>query len=145
MVHALEIVHRLLRPNGILIDIHPVAEDSTIEIHMNGSIDLVGRLKVHQWCVDFEQADQALTEVIQRGIFAVEEKGIFDTLTYYNSAIEMGVSLKESILKYTRVDEPLQEEVQHVEALVSRADEMMTKEAELILREKDHIGRLKPI
>jgi len=68
-------------------------------------------------------------------------------LTYYDSAEEMGTSLKESIQKYTRVDEPVQEEVQQVDVLASRADELMstaTEEAELLLREKDHISRLKP-
>ena len=148
MVHALEVIHRLLKPSGFLIDIHPVAEHSSIEKHQNGKIDLVGHLKVHQWCVDFEQADEALNEIVQNGKFTVEQKSLFDTLTYYDSAAEMGTSLKESIQKYTRVDEPVEEEVQHVEALASRADALMSaaaEGAELVLREKDHISRLKPI
>jgi len=148
MVHALEVIHRLLKPSGFLIDIHPVAEHSSIEIHQKGKIDLAGHLKIHQWCVDFEQADEALAEIVKRGIFTVEQKGMYDTLTYYYSAAEMSTSLKESIQKYTRVDEPVEEEVQHVEALASRADELMSTAAdgaELVLREKDHISRLKPI
>lgn len=32
MVHALEEIRRLLKPMGSLIDIHPVAESSAIEI-----------------------------------------------------------------------------------------------------------------
>ena len=144
MVHALEIIHRLLKPSGFLIDIHPVAEHSPIEIHQNGKIDQVGGLEIHQWCVDFKQADDALTEIVQRGMFTVKQKGTYDTLTYYDSAAEMGTSLKESILKYTRVDEPVEEEVQQVEALASRAEELMTAGVELVLREKDHISRLKP-
>lgn len=148
MVHALEEIHRLLKPGSFLIDIHPVAEHSSVEIHQNGKIDLAGHLKVHQWCIDFEQADEALTEIVQRGMFIVEQKGMFDTLTHYDSAEEMSVSIKESIQKYTRVAEPVEEEVQHVEALASRADELMSaaaEGAELVLREKDHISRLKPM
>ena len=148
MVHALEEIHRLLKPGGFLIDIHPVAEHSSIEIHQNGEIDLAGQLKVHQWCVDFEQADEALAEIVKRGMFTIERKGLFDTLTYYDSAEEMGTSLKESIQKYTRVDEPVEEEVQHVETLASRADELISAAAEgveLVLREKDLISRLRPI
>jgi len=146
MVHALEIIHRLLKPDGFLIDIHPVAEHSSVEIHQNGKIDQVGQLEIHQWCVDFEQADEALAEIIQRDMFIVEQKSTYDTLTYYDSAAEMGMSLKESILKYTRVDEPVEEEVQQVEALASRVEEMMNtaKGAGLLLREKDHISRLRP-
>lgn len=148
MVHALEIIHRLLKPDGFLIDIHPVAEHSSVEIHQNGKIDLVGQLEVSQWCIDFHEADKALDEIIQRGIFTVEQKGTFDTLTYYDSASEMGTALNESILKYVREGEPVDEEVSHVEVLAAQADELLQAtdgEAMLVLREPDQISRLKPI
>ena len=148
MVHALEEIHRLLKPNGFLIDIHPVAEHSSIEIHQNGKIDLVGQMEVSQWCVDFQEADKALDKIIQKGIFTVEQKGMFDTLTYYDSAEEMGTALKESILKYVRDGEPIDEEVSHVDVLAGQAKELLQAaggEAILILREPDHISRLKPV
>lgn len=147
MVHALEEIHRLLKPDGFLIDIHPVAEHSQIEIHQNGKIDLVGHLEVDQWCVDFDEADKALGEIIRRGVFAIEEKGNFDTLTYYDSAIEMGTALKESIHKYVREGEPVDEEVSQVEVLAMQAEEALQAAgsgSKLVLREKDHISRLKP-
>lgn len=147
MVHALEEIHRLLKPNGFLIDIHPVAEHLQIEIHQNGKIDLVGHLKVYQWCVDFQEADKALDEIIQRGIFTVEQKGMFGTLTYYDSATEMGTALKQSIQKYVREAEPV-EEVSHVDVLAEQAEDLLQvagSGAELVLHEKDHISRLKPM
>lgn len=148
MVHALEQIHRLLKPSGFLIDIHPVAEHSSIEIHRNEKPNLVGKLEVRQWCVDFEQADNALIEIIQRGMYNVEQKSMFDTLTYYDSAKEMGTSLKESILKYARDAKSAEEDVPHVEALAARAEELLKtagSRAELVLRERDHISRLKSI
>jgi hypothetical protein len=147
MVHALEEIHRLLKPKGYLIDIHPVSEHSSIEIHRNGKFDLVGHLEVHQWCVDFEQADEALTKIVHGGMFTGEQKNMFNSLTYYDTPAEMATSLKESIYKYSRVNEPMEEEVQQVEALASRADELMNAAghgAELIMRERNHISRLKP-
>lgn len=147
MVHALEEIHRLLKPSGFLINIHPVAEHSSIEIHRNGKIDFVGYLEVHQWCVDFEQADNALTEIVQRGLYYIEQKEIFDTLTQYDSAAEMCTSFKEEIDKYARDDESADEAVPHAEALKARAEELMLtagSEAELIRRERNHINRLKP-
>lgn len=147
MVHALEEIHRLLKPDGKLIDIHPVAEHSSIEIHRNGKIDPAGQLEVSQWCVDFAEADKALDEIIQRGVFRVEQKGNFDTLTYYDSVSEMNTALKESIHKYVREGEPVDEEVAHVEELAVQAEDLLRvagKEARLVLREKDHISRLKP-
>jgi len=148
MVHALEVIHRLLKPGGFLIDIHPVAQHSSVEIHQNGKIDLVGQLEVSQWCVDFQEADKALDEIIQRGMFTVEQKGMYDTLTYYDSTSEMGTALEESIHKYARDDQSADEEVPQVEALAMHAQEMLQAAgsgAELILRERDQISRLKPI
>ena len=89
MVHALEEVHRLLKPSGILIDIHPVAVSPSIEIHHGKKIDHVGYLYVSQWCKDFQQADSALAEITQRGLFVVEHEDIFDAPIYYGFASEM--------------------------------------------------------
>lgn len=148
MVHALEEIHRLLKPNGFLIDIHPIAEHSTVEIHRNGEIELVGHLEVHQWCVDFREADNALTEIVQRGMFTVEQKSIFDALTYYDSVAEMSTALKESIHKYAREGEPVDEEVSQAERLTLQAGVRLQAAgfgAKLVLCERNHISRLRPI
>ena len=147
MVHALEKIHRLLKPTGTLIDIHPVSESSPIEIHQSGKIDLVGYLSVRQWCIDFQQADNALAEIAQRGLFAVEQQAVFDSLTYYASAAEMRGSLKESIDKFARDAQSAGEAVPDVEALAARAEELILVSgsgAELRVRERTHISRLRP-
>ena len=147
MVHALEEIHRLLKPGGELIDIHPVSEPSPIEIYRDGKIDLAGHLTVRQWCLDFEQADNALGEIIQRGMFTVEQKGMFDTLTYYDSAAEMGTSFKESIHKYARDAQSVDEALLLAEALAKRAKKLMQTAgsgAKLVMRDENHISRLMP-
>jgi len=148
MVHALEEIHRLLKPGGELVDIHPISEHSSIEIHRNGNIDTAGHLEVRQWCIDFQQADSALNEVARRGLFSVEQKGIFNTLTYYDSAAEMSTAFKEEIDKYARDPEGSEQDVSHAEALAARTAEMFREAAsgaELIRRERSHISRLKSI
>src|SRR5574341_23636 len=148
MVRALEEIHRLVKPTGILIDIHPVAEASPIEIHQGGKIDLAGDLSVRQWCSDYQQADDALTEITQRGLFAVEREGIFNSLTHYDSAAEMRTSLKEAIDKFARDSQSIDEAVPHAEAMAARAEELLqvaVSGAELIVRERVHISRLRPI
>jgi hypothetical protein len=147
MVHALEEIRRLLKPTGALIDIHPVAESSPIEIHQGGKIDLAGYLSVRQWCIDYQQADNALAEITQRGLFAVEREGVFDSLTHYASVAEMRTDLKEAIDKFARDAQSAGEAAPHVEALAARAEELMqaaVSEAELIVREQTHISRLRP-
>jgi hypothetical protein len=147
MVHALEEIHRLLKPAGTLIDIHPVAESSPVEIHQAGKIDVAGQLSVHQWCVDYQQADIALTEMVQRGLFVVEREVMFDSLTHYGSALEMGTSFKNSIDKFARDDQSARESVPQAEALAARAEELMQAAgsgAKLIVREPTHITRMRP-
>ena len=147
MVHALEEIHRLLKPTGILIDIHPVAEASPIEIHQGGNIDLAGDLSVRQWCTDYQQADIALTEIKQRGLFTFERERVFDSLTHYDSAAELRTSLKEAIAKFARESQSAEEAVPQVEALAERAEELMqaaASGADLIVRERTHISRLRP-
>jgi hypothetical protein len=147
MVHALEEIHRLLKPTGALIDIHPVAESSRIEIHQGGKTDLAGYLSVRQWCIDYQQADNALTEITQRGLFAIEREGAFDSLTHYATVEEMRTALKEAISKFARDAQSVDEAVPHAEALVARAEELMraaVNGAELVLREPTHISRLRP-
>ena len=148
MVHALEEIRRLLKSTGILIDIHPVAESSPIEIHQGGKIDLAGNLSVRQWCTDYQQADIALTEIKQRGLFALERERVFDSLTHYDSAAELRTSLNEAIAKFAREAQSADEAVPQVDALAKRADELMlaaVSGAELIVRERTHISRLRPI
>ncbi len=147
MVHALEEIHRLLKPTGALIDIHPVSEPSPIAMHQNGRIDAVGQLSVRQWCIDFQQADNALSEIVQHGLFVVERDIVFDSLTHYDSATELRTSLKDSIDKFARDAQSARESVPHAEALAARAEELQQAAisgAELIVRERTHISRLRP-
>ena len=148
MVHALEEIHRLVKPTGILIDIHPVAEASPIEIHQGEKIEPVGDLSIRQWCSDYQHADDALTEIKQRGLFRVEREGMFNSLTYYDSVAEMRADWKAAIDKFARDAQPIDESVSHAEAMAARAEELMQTAAsgtELIVRERVHVSRLKPI
>jgi hypothetical protein len=148
MVHALEKMHRLLKPNGTLIDIHPVAGALPLEIHQRDNIDLVGYLSIRQWITDYQYADNALAEIVQRGQFVIENADIFESLSYYNSTEEMRTALKKSVNYFDRGDESTNDEVKHIEMLVTQAEKLMqatTNGAELVLREPTHISRLKPI
>ena len=148
MIHALQEIRRLLRPAGTLIDIHPVAEASPVEIHQRGKTYLAGRLDVRQWCVDYEEANKALTEIAERGLFAVERQGLFDSPTYYGSVREMHTSLKESLDKYARDAQSAAVGLPEVEALIAPAQDLMDAAgfgAELTIRERIHIARLRPI
>jgi len=147
MVHALEEIHRILKPTGILIDIHPVNEAMSVEVHHEGNIDLVSPWSVSQWRTDYQHADNALAKVVQRGLFIVERKIEFDSLTYYSSIEEMRTDLKEAVDKFAREDQPAGEVEPDFETLAARAEELMEKAAhgaELVARERAQISRLIP-
>lgn len=147
MVHALEQIHRLLKPTGVLIDIHPVAEASFVEIHQSGRIDLIDHWSVRQWCTDYQQADKALVKIVQLGLFTIEHETVFDSLTYYPSVAEMCADLKKTIAKFARDAQSADEAITQTEVLSARAEAFMLADvsgAELVIRERAHISCLRP-
>ena len=107
----------------------------------------MGLLSVRQWCFEFEQADVALAEIIQRGMFTMERNALFDLPIHYSSAAELGTDLKESVEIFARDAQAAIEPLPHVEALTARAEELMraaVSGAELIVHERTHISRLRP-
>jgi hypothetical protein len=88
MVHAFEEIHRLLNPGGLLVDIHPLPESTLIRVYQYGKI-------LHE--EPFEetddeviiQAERALAEVADRGLFVVGASHEFDFQTYAASVDEL--------------------------------------------------------
>lgn len=137
MVHALEHIRQLLRIEGTLIDIHPSGEPPTIEVRIGLQTTVVGQMRETDDFVEYAQADDALAQAIQRGLYAVEREGVFQFATCANSVAELRGYLakewKDAILD---------------ESVAARADELLRAPAsggELIVREQVCIARLRPI
>jgi predicted SAM-dependent methyltransferase len=84
MVHALEEIHRLLNPGGLLVDIHPVPESASIRVYDHGEV-LHEEPLVDTGDEDILQAERALAEVAERGLFVVGVAHEFDFQTYASS------------------------------------------------------------
>ena len=148
MVHALEEIHRVLKPSGRLIDIHPAAISPRIDIKDNEKINVAGYLYVHQWFIDFQYADNALTEIIERGLFITEQEDIFDVPIHYASVAEIQTALMKELDYFARDAQSVVEGIPNIEVLISKADELMQHAdhtAQLIAHEPTHISRLKPV
>lgn len=78
MVHALTTIYRLLAPDGILIDLHPSGLPAVIEAHVGGRARVVGHIRETDDFVEYRQADAALRQVVDAGLFALERAGAFD-------------------------------------------------------------------
>lgn len=77
MVHALQKIHGWLVPAGTLLDIHPRPDLPPIEVRLADQIFLAGWLRETDERIEYSQADQALSTVIQDGLFSLAEGHIF--------------------------------------------------------------------
>jgi hypothetical protein len=135
MVHALEKIHRLLARDGYLIDIHPAPEPTAIEARVGAQTMTAGWLDDHEDYGDYEAAEEALTRVVNSGLFAVEREGTFAMLTHADTIIELRDYVAEE-WEVARIDD----------LTVARAEELLStpeRDKEAILRESVRIARLR--
>jgi hypothetical protein len=96
MVHALETVHSLIKPGGLLIDIHPGLEKAWVEVRANGKdyfLDVVDETDDY---VEYQQAGDALAQVVDRRLFSFEEAGKFLFIIHAGSMEELREFLAEN-------------------------------------------------
>ena len=135
MVHALEKVHSLLEPDGVLIDIHPIFEPPSIEVHDDGRITRAGWLQEANEFVEYSQADDALAKVIRLGLFVLERAGQFTFLSHADIVAEL-----HDYLTAEWSDATLDE------GALRRAEELLGvpgRDKEVVMREIVHIARLR--
>lgn len=72
MVHALESIRDLLKPGGILVDIHPTGEPPRIEVQIGDQFHLAGLLQESDDFIEYFQADQALQHAVHLGWFSLQ-------------------------------------------------------------------------
>ncbi len=137
MVHALEVVHGVLAPDGRLVDIHPVEDAPPIEVRIADAMYLAGWLREEDDYVEYAQADAAIAEAVRRGWYRMERQDNF-TFTVHADTIE---TLREYL--YETWEDAIVED-----SVVSRAQELMRNieaDKEVILSVPVWIGRLQPL
>jgi SAM-dependent methyltransferase len=144
MVHALEEIHRLLKPDGCLIDIHPVAEAPLIKVYQEKNLLFTESDPGYDYEVDLYDAEDALKEIVRRGLFLFEGRDEFDLVTYSSSVPDLR-DFFAMIGAYS--NSPKDDAVTARQAEVyARADEIMRDavEAEIAYHERADITRLNP-
>ncbi len=145
MVHALENIHRLLKPDGSLIDLHPFAEAPLIEIHQGGKVAFTEPMPVYA-VEDIHQAENALAHVIQHRWFAIERASEFDFRIYASTVIELRDFLAEA---EAFADSPPDEEAAAQEKELAAYVEGLMRAAgagaEVASHERVRIARLAPL
>lgn len=84
-MNALGTLHTTLRPNGLLLDIHPEPVQRYIEIHEQGRPRTLGQVNIPSQNSKVMAARAALQTVVDAGQFARERELIFEFLYHFDS------------------------------------------------------------
>ena len=90
MVHALDEIHRVLVPNGILLDIRPLAERWRIEVVSARGSSQTGRVDDLPDQVNADIAsNEAMRQAESRGWFRREQEELFPFFYWWDTPREM--------------------------------------------------------
>ena len=89
MVHALEEAHRMLRPSGHLIEIHPAREVPFVLVRTDGKVSFAEADPGFDYEDDLEKAETAVAAILDRGLFVLEHSRRFELRTHAASVEEL--------------------------------------------------------
>jgi hypothetical protein len=69
MVHALELLHRLLRPGGVLLDLRPVGRPAEFHGYKAGRVEFFGTIDEADGFIEYRQAAWAMEQAEDQGLF----------------------------------------------------------------------------
>jgi hypothetical protein len=144
MVHALEAIHRLLKPVGCLLDIHPLPQAPLAKIVQGGKVTFTGPVPSLNE-EDVRQAEAALAHVVQRRLFVVERSEVFDFLVYASSVAELRNFLEEAnSFQDSPPDEAATAAQDELAARLEEALQAAGEGAEVAYQERARMTRLMP-
>ena len=136
MVHALETVHGLLKPDGRLIDIHPNGEPPPFIVRIGERSEIAGWLEETDDFIEYRQAEAALAQVVSDRLFTVERRSTFLFNLYADTFAELSTYLEANWSDAVIPPDTMA----HVEVLQKTA----RGKTEVLLREHVRISRLRP-
>jgi hypothetical protein len=86
VVHALRRIHRSLRSEGVLLDLHPQPEAAGVEVWKGGRVDRLGHVDQEDDIRDILEARARMDQVEGDGCFVTERRKSFDLLAHFPSA-----------------------------------------------------------
>lgn len=107
MVHALEQIHALLVPGGLLIDIHPNGEPVAFFLSINERNEFIGYMQESDDYIEYRQADEAIAAVLDNGLFELGKSEEFEFRTYADAFEELDGFLAENWSDAVITDEVL--------------------------------------
>lgn len=106
MVHALDEIRRVIKPNGILIDLRPVEANWSVEVFSSVGYQVAGRLSDLPIAVaDDEAAYNALREVESRRWFIKEKEEEFAFYYYWDTPSEMKEFMEDEWKDFEKLEQ----------------------------------------
>jgi len=96
MVHALHRIRKLLKPGGVLIDIHPGSRRPELFVRLRSGRRFTGYLEETDNFVEYAQAQSALKEAVQDGTFRLDHSGEFTFVTHADTMPDLQDYLAEN-------------------------------------------------
>jgi hypothetical protein len=142
MVHALEETWRLLKLDGVMVNILPVPEGYIIEVHHDGRILLSERQR--ETCSeDVLRAEAAIKQVLERGLFVIGQEDEFEFRTYGSSVDEVRAYWEEQ--NACEGEPKAKDMLAREEYLYGQVEQLLDElgeGAEVIIHERVRIARL---
>ena len=146
MVHALEEIHRLLKPAGTLIEIHPdVDAPPFVEVRSHGARSFREDDPVFDYAIDLRRANEAVATVVDRGVFLLDARRRFELRTYAGSVTELRDHW--AFVGAYDPEEPEEGLARRRDEMYARAQEALQRSpgAEIVYVEPATMSRLAPV
>ena len=142
MVHALEEIHRVTRPAGTLIEIHPALEFPFLEVRSTEELFFSENDPGFDWDEDSRHAEEAVAAVVDQGLFVLQERRRFELRIHASSLDELRDHWAVADAYITEKKEETL--TRRAEEMYARAHEVLerTPGAELVYVEPATISRL---
>ena len=133
MVHALEKIHSLLKPDGYLIDIHPTPEPACIVVRSGERLTPAGWIDEVADYAEYEWADDALSVVTDTGLFALERRGTFEFVWHADAVADLLTYLADE-WQDARIDPVTAMRIEEMLKTAEHDKEILVREAIRIAR-----------
>ncbi len=84
-MHALRRIHHSLRPEGVLLDLHPQPEHAGVEVWQEGRVERLGHVGQEEDITEILEARDRLDLVEREGWYITEGRRFFDLLSHFPS------------------------------------------------------------
>ena len=120
MVHALDEIRTVIKPNGILIDLRPVEANWSVEVSSSTGYQLAGRLNdMPAGIADDEAAFKAMREVESRKWYIKEKEEEFSFFYYWDTPSEMKDFMEDEWEDFEKLEDDVFQKTKSLWALAN--------------------------